>query len=88
MHVGLRELKTRLSEYVDRVRAGAEVTITDRGRPVAVIRAAGAPAGAKAVSHWTAEGLVTWNGGKPAGCPRPVRSAGGRAAEIVLEDRR
>ena len=29
------ELKARLSEYLHQVRAGAEVLITDRGRPVA-----------------------------------------------------
>lgn len=34
---GIGELKARLSAYVERVRAGEEVTITDRGRPVARI---------------------------------------------------
>lgn len=34
---GIGELKARLSAYVARVRAGEEVTITDRGRPVARI---------------------------------------------------
>ena len=33
--VGIRELKNGLSKYVDRVRAGEEVIVTDRGRPVA-----------------------------------------------------
>lgn len=33
--VGIRELKNGLSKYIDRVRAGAEVIVTDRGRPVA-----------------------------------------------------
>lgn len=36
--VGIRELKTRLSEYVDRARAGETVVVTDRGRPVAELR--------------------------------------------------
>ena len=36
--VGIRELKSRLSEYVDRARAGETLVITDRGRPVAEIR--------------------------------------------------
>ena len=34
-HVGLRELKNRLSEYVRLVRAGEHVQITDRGQAVA-----------------------------------------------------
>lgn len=33
--VGIRELKNGLSKYIDRVEAGEEVIVTDRGRPVA-----------------------------------------------------
>ena len=33
--VGIRELKNELSKYIDRVRGGEEVIVTDRGRPVA-----------------------------------------------------
>lgn len=32
---GVAQLKARLSEYLAHVRAGAEVVVTDRGRPVA-----------------------------------------------------
>jgi prevent-host-death family protein len=32
---GVSELKARLSEYLDQVKAGMEVLITDRGKPVA-----------------------------------------------------
>jgi prevent-host-death family protein len=35
MRAGVAELKARLSHYLDRVRAGQEVVVTDRGRPVA-----------------------------------------------------
>ncbi len=35
MDVGVRELKTHLSRYLDRVRRGETVVITDRGKPVA-----------------------------------------------------
>jgi len=35
--VGLRELRTKLSYYMRRVRAGERVTVTVRGVPVAVI---------------------------------------------------
>lgn len=37
MDVGVRELKAKLSEYLTRVAAGEELTVTDRGRPVARI---------------------------------------------------
>lgn len=33
--VGIRELKNGLSRYIDLVRDGEEITVTDRGRPVA-----------------------------------------------------
>ena len=37
--VGIRELKNGLSKFIDRVRAGDEVIVTDRGRPVARLTA-------------------------------------------------
>ena len=38
--ISLAEAKARLSELVDRVRAGDEVTITRRGKEVAILKAA------------------------------------------------
>ncbi|MFN0029153.1 MAG: type II toxin-antitoxin system Phd/YefM family antitoxin [Acidimicrobiales bacterium] len=35
MEVGVRELKQQLSRYLDLVEAGAELIVTDRGRPKA-----------------------------------------------------
>lgn len=37
MNVGIRELKSHLSQYLARVREGEELIITDRGVPVARI---------------------------------------------------
>jgi prevent-host-death family protein len=37
MDVGIRELKQRLSEYLDRVAKGERLRVTDRGRPKALI---------------------------------------------------
>jgi prevent-host-death family protein len=88
MDVGIRELKNRLSEYVARVRTGKEVTITDRGRPVALLRPLDAGSTADAVSDWVSRGIAAWHGGKPQGSRRPPRVAGDRAAAIVTEDRR
>lgn len=34
---GVAELKARLSQYLDRVRAGEEIVVTEHGRPVARI---------------------------------------------------
>jgi prevent-host-death family protein len=32
---GIRDLRDHLSRYLDRVKAGEELTVTDRGRPIA-----------------------------------------------------
>lgn len=37
MDVAIRELKARLSAYLERAAAGELITVTDRGRPVAVL---------------------------------------------------
>ena len=37
MDVGIRELKAKLSTYLRRAAAGETITVTDRGRPVAVL---------------------------------------------------
>lgn len=35
IEVGIRELKNQLSRYIDQVREGKEVIVTEHGRPVA-----------------------------------------------------
>jgi prevent-host-death family protein len=37
MDVAVRELKAKLSAYLKRAAAGELITVTDRGRPIAVI---------------------------------------------------
>ena len=39
--VGVRELKNHLSSFLDRVKAGEEITVTEHGRPIARLRAVG-----------------------------------------------
>lgn len=88
MQVGVRELKSRLSECLRRVRAGEHLTVTDRGRPIATLTPVDT-AGAVAWAHrLAAAGRVRWTGGKPAGLTRRVRSRGTPASRQVLQDRR
>ena len=86
--IGVRELKAHLSEYLKRVQAGEHVTITDRGRPIAII----APATAARRMEWAhalvAEGHARWDGGKPTGLSPRLKSRGKPASQMVLEDRR
>jgi len=39
VEVGVRDLKNNLSRYLDRVQAGEEVIVTERGRPIARLAA-------------------------------------------------
>lgn len=88
MNVGIRELKNRLSEYVSRVEAGDEITVTDRGRPVALLRPLAGGRRSAAASDWVARGIAEWLGGTPQGLRRAPQVANGRAAASVIEDRR
>jgi prevent-host-death family protein len=83
MEVGIRELKQRLSEYVERAARGEVVTITDRGRPKAVLMGIRQE---QAVARGIREGwLCPGEEVRPAPVQR-VRSRK-RALELLREDR-
>ena len=86
--VGIRELKTHLSRHLKRVRLGARLLVTERGRLIATINPVEAPADVGWAHRLVAEGRAHWNGGKPAGARRPVKVTGRSASSVVLEDRR
>lgn len=87
--VGIRELKTHLSRHLKRVRSGARLLVTERGRSIAVITPVQAPADMEWAYQLVAEGRARWNGGKPTASKKPVRLRGTRtASSVVLEDRR
>ncbi|WP_165491933.1 type II toxin-antitoxin system Phd/YefM family antitoxin [Egibacter rhizosphaerae] len=54
--VGVAELRRELKRWIERVQAGEEVVITDRGRPVARLIRAGVPS---MLERLTAEGHVS-----------------------------
>jgi prevent-host-death family protein len=87
--VGIRELKTHLSRHLKRVRAGARLVVTERGRSIATISPVDAPADTDWAHQLVATGRARWNGSKPAGGRRPATLKGTRtAASVVVEDRR
>lgn len=54
--VGIRELRDNLSRFIDEVRAGHELIVTDRGRPVArIVRTSGV----SRLEELVAAGVVT-----------------------------
>jgi prevent-host-death family protein len=86
--VGIRELKAHLSRYLKRVRSGARLIVTERGRSIATISPVDAPADLTWARRLVAEGRAHWSGGKPAGSARPVRITAGRTvSDAVIEDR-
>lgn len=85
--VGIRELKTHLSQHLKRVRSGARLLVTEHGRSIATITPVDAP-DIDWAHQLVAEGRAHWNGGKPTGAARPAKITGKTASSIVLEDRR
>ena len=85
--VGVRELKTHLSRYLQEVRAGETIVVTDRGKPVARIVPAQIP---EDIARLIAEGRVTWSGKRFEAPPNPVRPRPGAplASDLISEDRR
>lgn len=87
--VGARELKTRLGGYLQKVRQGRTLVITDRGAPVAELRPLAGPGPEEAaLARLRATGAVTRLENRPLAPFRPVRSHGPSASDAVIEDRR
>jgi prevent-host-death family protein len=84
--VGIRELKNHLSHYLDRVRAGEEVVVTDRGRPVARLSSI-APAEER-LANLVAAGVVRApSRASRARVPRRIASSGA-VSDLVAQQRR
>jgi prevent-host-death family protein len=83
MDVGVRDLKAHLSAYLERAAKGEIITITDRGRPTAVL--APLPARSKVDDGlrdgWISEPLRTRLG------PAPRARSTRRVVEVLDEDR-
>ena len=91
MKLGLREANQRFSSAIKAVRAGKEVVLTERGRPIAVIKPIKEEDDENAVLQaMAAEGLITPASRKgPMPAPRwpPVKVRGKPLSQTVIEDR-
>jgi prevent-host-death family protein len=87
--VGIRDLKAHLSQHLKKVRSGARLIVTERGRSVATITPVDTPAEVNWAHQLVAEGRAHWAGGKPSGSQGPTVMASGKTVSAaVLEDRR
>ena len=84
MQVGIKELRDGLSRHLSEVRAGATVTITDHGRPVARIVPVGAP---NRLEQLIAEGRITEPSHAKRAAPAPQVTAG-TVSDLVDDQRR
>lgn len=86
--VGVRQLKNNLSSYINRVRHGEGIIITERKKPVAYIIPIEQEGVMEDVSCLIREGVITWGGGKPKGNLESPVISGKLTSKIVLEGRR
>ena len=89
--VGIKDIKNNLSRYLKQVKAGEEVIITERGRPIArIIREQPANTSLHlALAPLIEQGVVTMPALAPSKTPvTPLRAPGKPVSEMVLEDRR
>lgn len=85
--IGVRELKTSLSETLRAVHAGEHVRVTRRGRPIADILPAGAPATDPRLRALTESGRLTApQRPLPADLP-PLAAGRSSASAAVLAER-
>jgi len=85
MEVGICELRAQLSRWVRRARAGEEIIVTDRGKPIARLVSV---AGERKIDRLIREGVVIpaprrWRGP----LPKPIEVTGS-VTELVLDNRR
>lgn len=85
--IGIREFKAHLSAYLHRVKAGAVLVISERGKPICRIIPEAAPESDR-IEQLARTGLIAWNGHKLED-RRPVGRLRGRqtVADLLLEDR-
>jgi prevent-host-death family protein len=83
--VGVRELKSQLSKYLRRVKAGETVIITERGRPIGRIVPEPETLEER-MQRLIDAGLAEWNGERPEIVePTVVNESGILISDLVVE---
>jgi prevent-host-death family protein len=85
--VGIRELKTRLGSYMNQVKSGATLVITERGKPVGRIVPVKSSVEDR-MQKLIEAGVIEWSGRKPKKRVPTVKPRGKRTvSDLLLEDR-
>lgn len=85
MEAGVRELRDHLSRYLELVREGEEVTVTDHGKAVARLVPLDRP---RAFDRLVAEGLITPARTKKRPRSGPSVEGTGTVSDLIAEQRR
>lgn len=87
MRVGARELKSKLGEYLRRVKAGETIIVTERGRTIGQIVPL-QPTLEKRLRGLVESGLAEWDGRKYQPGKPSARNRGRRqVSDLIIEDR-
>ena len=91
MRLGLREANQQFSKAIKAVKAGREVVLTERGKPIAVIKPLPQPKTVEAtIRRLEAEGILRpalKRGPMPTPTWKPVRIKGKPLSETIREER-
>lgn len=89
MEVGVRELKSHLSQYLAKVRGGETIVVTDRGEPIARIVPTPPPTLPPSVLKAIEEGRVIYKPWRPERLHKPIKMLPGEKsfADLVSEQR-
>ncbi|MGI8684963.1 MAG: type II toxin-antitoxin system Phd/YefM family antitoxin [Acidimicrobiales bacterium] len=82
--IGIRELRDHLSRYLDRVQAGEDLVVTDRGRAIARVLPM---SGERTLDRLIREGRVTPATDHERSRPKPLKTSG-TVSDLVAEQRR
>ena len=87
-HIGIRELKSKLSECVREVRNGGTIVVTEHGRPVARMTAAASSLGER-LEALSNTGGILWSGRRLKPTKPVARARSGRrtVADLISENR-
>ena len=82
--VGIKDLKAKLSSYIDKVSKGEEIVITEHGREVAIIIPISKER--RVIKSLIEAGKAHWAKGKPKGL-KGIKLQGKPLSETIIEER-
>ncbi len=82
--VGIRELRAHLSRYVEQVKCGDEIVVTEHGKPVARLLPM---SGERKIDRLIREGVVTPARSRTGWRPARLLPVKGSVSDIVIDQR-